>query len=148
MIARAETLIAGLRQLASEPAALPFRFSGTAFNSGLLQFFPETLDRSLGCVALAKPFARLLGGTWTMEGDKWESATVTYPGLEGVNVVIHYVVRTKIPADVVDLGDEPVVAAKEDEGGDEDFDREPDYDAPKPLTPTENYFQNDEHHVR
>jgi hypothetical protein len=25
---------------------------------------------------------------------------------------------------------------------------EPDYDAPKLLTPTENYFQNDEHHVR
>ncbi len=25
---------------------------------------------------------------------------------------------------------------------------EPDYDAPKPLTPMENYLQNDEHHVR
>lgn len=30
----------------------------------------------------------------------------------------------------------------------EEVEREPDYDAPRPLTPLENYLQNDEHHVR
>ena len=63
--------------------------------------------------------------------------SVTYPGLERVKFVLHYIVP-KVRAEDVDLS-EPTPERDRDE---------PDYDAPKPLTAMENFLQNDEHCVR
>jgi hypothetical protein len=45
-------------------------------------------------------------------------------------------------------GDEAGNILEDEDAHPERYRDEPDYDAPKALTPTENYFQNDEHHVR
>lgn len=115
-ISRAEAVLAALRRLAAEPAAQPFHFSGAEFDTTLLQFFPDG-PRGEGCVPLAKRFARLLGGTWTADGDKWECRNVTYQGLEGTKVFIYYVLpKAKVP-DEVDLSEpepEPVAVGRDD----------------------------------
>lgn len=139
-IAHAEKVLDALRKLASEPAAQPFRISGGYLSTSLIQFFPpEGVKEGDDTRDLAKPFARLLGGKWTADRDSWECSNVTYPGLAGAKIVLHYIVP-KIRGEDVDLSEPaPERAVERDE---------PDYDAPKPLTPSENYFQNDEHHVR
>lgn len=130
-IAHTEGVLAALRQLAAEPAAQPFRFSGTHLQTGMLQFFPPG-RRGDDHTDIARPFALLLGGQWTQDADQWESNTITYPGLTGVKVVLHYIEPVR-QSEVVQL--EP---ARD----------EPDYDTPRPLTPLENHLQNDEHNVR
>lgn len=139
-IAHAEKVITALRQLSELPAAKAWDVSGHELLSSLIQFFPIATDRDAGFSVEARAFARALGGTWQRDptSRKWESTNVA--GLEGVKVVLHYVEpRIKEALPTVDLSDDAEDPARERD--------EPDYDAPKPLTPMENTLRNDEHFV-
>jgi hypothetical protein len=105
-----ETFLDALRKLASEAAAQPFRFSGAGLQTSLLQFFPPVgVKEGDDSRELAKPFARLLGGRWTVDGDTWRSERVEFPGLSGTKVIIHYVMPSVKSLTEVDLSSEPGV---------------------------------------
>jgi len=90
-IARAERVLAALRTLAEMPEVLPFKQYSQQLNTNLLQLFPVAGERQEGNREVARPLARLLGGSWRVNSDKWESKSVTFPGLDGVEVVLHYI---------------------------------------------------------
>lgn len=138
VINRTQVILDALRRLSDLPAAEAWYMTSEKLDAGMMQFFPHAGHTRKGNYDEAKIFARVLGGDWTRDADMWESTNITFPGLEGVKIVLHYVEPKKdAHSPFIDIG-EPV-AAKPDRD-------EPDY-APKPLTPMENSLRNDEHRV-
>jgi hypothetical protein len=91
-IDRAERVIAALRVLGECPEAQSFTFSGAALSVDMLQFFPTGHKRDGGWRDIARPFARLLGGVWHVDGDgSWRCDAVKFPGLGGVKAILHYI---------------------------------------------------------
>lgn len=124
LLTNAETVIAALRKLSELPVVQPFHLIETQLTLSLIQFFPNGHKLEDGWREIAKPLARVLGGDWEVDSDgSWRSRNVTFPGLQGVSVSLHYIEPgIKDPPQFVDLS-EP----EEDESAERD---EPDYDAP------------------
>lgn len=109
-IARTETVLAALRQLGERPEVQRFHDCDDRLDTNLIQLFVVDASRGDDNRALALPLARLLGGVWRTDGDDcWRCDAPTFPGLERVRIILHYVEPVKGPSPIIDLSEPTLV---------------------------------------